>query len=281
MREDSNCDKADWSSKANNAAFCELCVEEIRAGNKNGRYLTARGYENIATKFEEVTGLHHSKRQFKNRWEALQRLYNFWLGLNKATGLGRGRGTVVADDEWWRENTQHHSEWKRLRYGPPDNLAELEVMFQNTAVDGSSSCIPGGGVGGDREGDEADGDYESPMSISSLKRGAGTSATSPKKRTKSPMVKVMKGIWNTMQETSAAAQKALQVQVDVKADAKAEAITKVMRLAVDSGAVEGSDEHFMASILFVKASYRAMFLTFTSNEARLGWLKRWCKKKNI
>jgi hypothetical protein len=101
-------DKADWSNNANNAAFCELCVEEIRAGNTNNGHMTNRGYTNIAAKFEEQTGLRHSKRQFKNRWDALRRMYTFWLCLNKQSGLGRSGGTVVADDAWWKKHTKGH-----------------------------------------------------------------------------------------------------------------------------------------------------------------------------
>nr|XP_034570765.1 uncharacterized protein LOC117835523 [Setaria viridis] len=202
-------DKADWANSANNAAFCELCVEEITAGNSNKGHLTNRAYNNIAAKFEERTGLRHSKQQFKNRWDALRRMYAFWLYANKPSGLGWGRGTVVADDAWWKKHTKNHGEWRKLRYGPPDNLDELQVMFQNIAVDGSSSCIPGEQVIESDEGDVGD---RSPKRTLPRKRcrSTSTTATSPRKRTKSPMVKVMKGIWETMQENCAVAQKALQ-----------------------------------------------------------------------
>uniref|UniRef100_A0A0A8Y5P6 Uncharacterized protein n=1 Tax=Arundo donax TaxID=35708 RepID=A0A0A8Y5P6_ARUDO len=49
-----------------------------------------------------------------------------------------------------------------------------------------------------------------------------------------------------------------------------EAIRKVMTLAKESGAAEGTDEYFVATKLFVKAENREMFLTFETNEGRLG-----------
>jgi hypothetical protein len=61
------------------------------------------------------------------------------------------------------------------------------------------------------------------------------------------MVKIMKGIWEDMKETNAAAQKALQEKA-MKAEYSKESITKSISLAVQSGASEGSAEHFMASI---------------------------------
>lgn len=38
---------------------------------------------------------------------------------------------------------QGHAEWRKLKLGPPENLEELEIMFEHTAVDGSTSCVPG------------------------------------------------------------------------------------------------------------------------------------------
>ncbi|CAN6201170.1 unnamed protein product [Urochloa humidicola] len=270
-------DKADWANSANNAIFCELCVEEIRDGNSNKGHLTNRGYRNIAAKFEERTGLRHSKQQLKNRWDALRRMYSFWLWMNKQSDLGRNKGTVLTDDEWWKTHTKGHSEWRKLRHGPPENLDELEVMFQNIAVDGSSSCIPGEQMTEGYEGDNGDGDVGdgSPITTPTAKRtnSTCTTATSPRKKTKSPMVKVMKGIWETMQKNCAVAEKAMQ------GDFTFESVQQCMRLAVESGAVEGTDEHWMACKLFVKAEHRAVFLSLTSKEARLDFLKRWCREK--
>ncbi|OEL30370.1 hypothetical protein BAE44_0008613 [Dichanthelium oligosanthes] len=146
--------------------FCELCVEEIRPGNMNNGHMTNRGC-----------------------------LYAFWLLLHKETGLGRGSGTVVADDDWWKQNTKNHGEWRKLRYGPPENIAELEFMFQNIAADGSTSCIPGEQMREGYEGDEGGDGDKSTVRIHSLRRNStSTTATCPRWRTKSPMVKVMKGV---------------------------------------------------------------------------------------
>uniref|UniRef100_A0A0A9GCT8 Myb/SANT-like domain-containing protein n=1 Tax=Arundo donax TaxID=35708 RepID=A0A0A9GCT8_ARUDO len=111
--------KADWTNYNNNAAFCELCVEEIKAGNRNNGFMTSRAYKNIGEKFFEITGLCHSRLQFKNRWEALKWMSSFWLWLNKQTGLGRANGTVVASEDFWMKHTKGHAEWRKLKFGPP------------------------------------------------------------------------------------------------------------------------------------------------------------------
>ena len=154
-------------------------------------------------------------------------------------------------------------------------------MFEHTAVDGSSSCIPGEHIADEDdeggEGDAGDGYDGSPMSTTSLKRGTSSStcATSPRKKSKSPMVRIMKGLLDTIQSNSAIAQKVMQGEL------RSESIKQAMRLAMESGVAEGSVEHFMASQLFVKPENRDVFFTFTTNKGRLGWLKRWCQLKNM
>uniref|UniRef100_A0A0A9E826 Myb/SANT-like domain-containing protein n=1 Tax=Arundo donax TaxID=35708 RepID=A0A0A9E826_ARUDO len=113
-------DKANWSSE-NTFVFCDICCEEIRAGNISKGFMTNRGYKNIAEKYELSVRLQHSRKQLKNRWQQLKGLYAFWLWLNTKTGFGRANGTVVADNEFWKEHTKKKKpEWKKLRYGPPE-----------------------------------------------------------------------------------------------------------------------------------------------------------------
>uniref|UniRef100_A0A0A9TM27 Uncharacterized protein n=1 Tax=Arundo donax TaxID=35708 RepID=A0A0A9TM27_ARUDO len=242
--------------------------------------MTARGYKNIAEKFYQSTGLRHSKTQLKNRWDQLKGLYSFWLWLNKQTGLGQANGTVVADDDFWRRHTKGHSEWKKLRHGPPEFLEQLQEMFEHTAVDGSSSCVPGQHIDDHDKGDQGgvgDRNGGSPKITNGLKRrtSTGTCATNPRKKSKSPMVRIMKGIWDTMQANSSIAQKVIQGQL------MAESIKKAMKLVVECGAPEGSVEHFVASQLFVKPEMREIFFTITTPEGRLNWLKRWCQLKKM
>ncbi|XP_044954874.1 L10-interacting MYB domain-containing protein-like [Hordeum vulgare subsp. vulgare] len=282
-------DKAEWTNSETTAAFCSLSVEEITAGNRSNGFMTARGYNNIAIKFEQNRGLRHSRIQFKNRWEELKRFYSFWLWLNKQTGLGRSpSGGIVASDEFWKKHTKGHAAWRKLKYGPPENLSELEIMFEHTAVDGSTSCVAGEQMDdevdfGEEGGDEAD---VTPLSVSNKKRSSNNTATviSPKKKIKSPMVRIMKGMYEEMKETNAAAQKAMQdkvVQAEKVLQEKKDSIAKCMSLAVENGALEGSAEHFMAGTLFVKEEHRQVFLTITTSPGRLAFLKRWCRAKNV
>ena len=70
--------------------------------------MTSKGYKNLHEKFFARTGRKHNKLQLKNRRDALKSLYNFWLIINKATRFGwdNAKGTVVASDSWWKDNTK-------------------------------------------------------------------------------------------------------------------------------------------------------------------------------
>jgi len=144
-------DKANWSAE-NTSIFCEICLEEKRAGNHSNGFITNRGYVNISEKYYNSTHLKHSRKQLRNRWDQLKRLYQFWPYLH----------TIL---HTWEE------------------------IFEQVAVDGSSACIPGEIIGDgidEVEDQEEDGKEYSPMSVSARKRASSTTttATSPTKKNK-------------------------------------------------------------------------------------------------
>ncbi|CAN6227422.1 unnamed protein product [Urochloa humidicola] len=58
-------------------------------------------------------------------------------------------------------------------------------------------------------------------------------------------------------------------------------ISRIMELVVHAGAEEGSDEHFVATQLFIRPEYREIFATLKTPEGRLGWLKKMTLKKEL
>src|SRR6266540_1198308 len=171
---------------------------------------------------------------------------------------------------------QGNKERKALRFAGPNNKEELEIMFEKSKVSGLSACIPGELVGTSRINlDEEDDNDDQSNEESSQKRDSaqkalkqkGVQAPSPKKG-KNPMLKAMNRMVDDVISSNSVTSRALN------GDITNEAISQVMNLAKESGATEGSDEHFMATKLFVKAENQAIFLTFETNEGRLNWLKR-------
>ncbi|KAG8069599.1 hypothetical protein GUJ93_ZPchr0006g46122 [Zizania palustris] len=164
---------------------------------------------------------------------------------------------------------------------PPENLGQLEQMFDQMVVDGSSSCIPGKD---NRERcderidvDEFEEFDDSPISANTRKRtsSTNTSVTSLTNKTKSPMVNIMRGVLENLKANSVVAKKVLQ------RDTMASSMKKALQMVVQCGAAEESIEYFMASQLFVKAENREIFFNFSTDTTRLIWLKRWCQLRKM
>jgi hypothetical protein len=108
---------------------------------------------------------------------------------------------------------QGHSNWKQLKRGPPEHEELLQEMFGGIAVDGSSKCAPvetyerteeEGLAAEEQQGHDTD-TYVTPHTSASvskrslLNRGTASSTTSPLKKSKSQMVKVMQKIHATLE----------------------------------------------------------------------------------
>ncbi|RLM58274.1 uncharacterized protein C2845_PM18G08100 [Panicum miliaceum] len=126
-----------------------------------------RGYKLMRAKYEVLSGLRHSSKQLRNRWTQLKSLYVFWMMLNRHIAFGRGpNGEIIASESVWRQACQ-------------EDL---------TRGDEDAPCDDSNGDG--------DGFKNSPMSTNNRKRGSNTTdtTTSPVKKSKSPMVKLMKDL---------------------------------------------------------------------------------------
>ena len=97
--------KAIWDAYATKV-FCEICKEEVLAGNRPGHTLSVVGYKNLEDKFKARTLRRYPHDKLKNKWDALKSQYNLWLDLKRAaTGLGFDvqKGVITASDEWWED----------------------------------------------------------------------------------------------------------------------------------------------------------------------------------
>ncbi|KAF2912871.1 hypothetical protein DAI22_10g045200 [Oryza sativa Japonica Group] len=242
--------------------------------------------------------------------------FNFGVfGGGRRAGASSSQGTNVSEDDGNEEDEEdfgpdgQHMEKgdaKKFRHGNPEYLDFLIEIFQGVAVDGSTAYIPGFEDEDEEEGEEEAGDageaargeravgdgYEnSPMSNNSRKRGSSScdvsTASSPGKKSKSPVVQLMKGLLNSFNSdcdksntliTELVNSKKLKEQ---KKESIAESLTNCQRLAVECGAAEDSVEYFCATQLFASKHNRVMFKNISTKEARFMWLRRWCQQKNL
>ncbi|XP_044982501.1 uncharacterized protein LOC123449363 [Hordeum vulgare subsp. vulgare] len=273
--------------------FCNIACEEARDGHCVNGTWTTRAYKNMKTKFYHRTGLLHSTKQFKNCLNKLKNYYSAWVWLGQQTGCGRtGDGAITGSTDWWNKKIKERPDVRKFKEGNPDYLDMLIELFQGMAVDGSSAYVP---IYEEEEEDVGadDAHEQSPMGTTSRKRGsigAEQSASSPGKKYKSPMVKLMTGLINTMKSENTSdmiaeyankRQEAKDKAKEKKSNNTKESITHCQLLAVECGADETSVEYFMATQLFANEASRVIFQNISSTEARLTWLKRWCMMKKL
>jgi Na+-transporting NADH:ubiquinone oxidoreductase subunit NqrA len=58
-----------------------------------------------------------------------------------------------------------------------------------------------------------------------------------------------------------------------------EEIAQLLDVVIESGAAEGSDEHYYATQLLIKKEYRDVFITLKTPTGRFTWLKRTWKER--
>ncbi|XP_040952555.1 L10-interacting MYB domain-containing protein-like [Gossypium hirsutum] len=89
--------------------FCELCVNEVNAGNRPTTHLNSKGWENVVALFQAKTQKIYRKPQLKNKWDTLKKEWRLWRELLKeSTGIGwcPSKKTVDATEEWWDAKIQ-------------------------------------------------------------------------------------------------------------------------------------------------------------------------------
>ena len=102
---EANKTRAVWEDPSWTTTFCNLCVEEIEAGNKGiFAALNAKGWSNLVIKFCDEISLNYDKEQLKCRWDVLKVDWRVWeklKGLDTNLGWDVVKGTIDASDDWW------------------------------------------------------------------------------------------------------------------------------------------------------------------------------------
>ena len=97
--------RALWGDPSQTTTFCNLCVEQIEAGNRTkGAAFSTKGWTNLVTKFCDETGLNYDKDQLKSRLVVLKLDWRVWEQLKSHdAGLGWDavKGKINASDDWW------------------------------------------------------------------------------------------------------------------------------------------------------------------------------------
>ncbi|XP_020188799.1 L10-interacting MYB domain-containing protein-like [Aegilops tauschii subsp. strangulata] len=276
---------AEWNIE-NTRIVTELFVKQVRAGNRPNTHLTSNAYDEVGREFKLITGLEYINDQLKNKWDKLRGEYSIFKKLKlKETGAGWDieRNTVKQDAEWWKKAKIDIPGCYKFRKHGLRNEENLRIMFEDITSDGSDHWNPTSGI-----------PPTSTALISSainLEQIEDVDLLEDTQETPSPVTpKVNKRLGKIICDTNKKPKTAqvMQEQITVIGDICKEShstfqsffkhddttsVASVMKEAIPCGAIEGSDEHFIATELFIKREQREIFLSMSA-ETRLGWLKR-------
>ncbi|CAO2200826.1 unnamed protein product [Urochloa humidicola] len=201
------------------------------------------------------------------------------------------------DDEWWKKTKKEIPGSGKFKKRPLQNEEDMKIMFgditndesdhwnpmssnpiipswQNEVYDGARVCDGGDitndvdAIGGDQLEEEEEA-APSPTIILSKKRGQGGPDKFKKPRVGTALV--IQDAVNKISESAASftAMKLGEVT-----------IPQVMDAVIKCGADYGTNEHYIATELFVKLEQRQMFMTFPDNDFKFNWLTRKYNEKH-
>ncbi|KAF2940603.1 hypothetical protein DAI22_03g285300 [Oryza sativa Japonica Group] len=276
-------DYADWNDY-NTRVVCEIFADQVVAGNRPNTHLSNSGYDEVIEQFASKTGLRYTRLQIKNKWDKLRIEYNCWKKLKSQTGLGwdDARQTVTATAARWKQLKEDIAGCLKFRKAGLQNEELLEKMFEdirNTGADHWSlgqGTIPSATTNGTIQiADVNEIDDETDEDEPSAKRKRGDSSKVDKlKKTKSGSQKMVEEM-SKSNELSAQTLSSIQSFTKIREDPPGCSIKDVMTLVEECGAVEGTNEHFIATEIFIKKDQREMFVNSLRTPAgRFAWLKK-------
>lgn len=173
---------------------------------------------------------------------------------------------------------QGHPEWKKLKWGWPQYIDEMDQMFLGVAVDGSTSFVPGfnatAPIPVDDEGEDGD-EVPTPVSNPSQKRASSTSTTasSPNKKSKSLAVKSMNTFMDHNIRLQAERNEMLRTHLMTEKNERRENIRLVQQFARECGVDEKNTELWIAVYKITCSDGLMDFFLGTTDEARMSFIK--------
>jgi len=174
-------------------------------------------------------------------------------------------------------------------------LDELEEMFHGNTVDGTTTNIPKHDFYEIDEGAEDDGEEDAddfggtPTSTSTrnLKRSSYSTIStgaSPVKKTRSPMVRIMKQIATKFTESVDVSHQTLQQAHTAKLNSQKEeenSIKRCQELAFECGIEDDGVEVYAIGKMFKDPFQRQFFRGLPNAVARLNYIQRYCRDNNL
>ncbi|XP_028122376.1 uncharacterized protein LOC114319555 [Camellia sinensis] len=132
----------------NTKLFLQLIIAKMEGGNRQPCGLSMAGYKNVANKFLQKTGLLHSAKQMKNKFDNLKKDWVAWKKLENAshglTGLGYDHetGLFTAPDHWWAKMQTMNNRCAKFKSKPLEHVDLMERVYSGAAVTEKHAWTP-------------------------------------------------------------------------------------------------------------------------------------------
>ncbi|KAL4610228.1 hypothetical protein ACB092_08G036500 [Castanea dentata] len=273
--------RALWGEASWTTIFCNLCVEQTKAGNRTkGACFNTEGWSTLVTKFCEMIGQNYNRDQLKSRWDILKGDWKVWEQLiSHDIGLGWDveKGTVKASKDWWDRKLKELPKASKFQLKGPQNLDQLDRMFKDVAATGVAAWTPSSNTlpptmplegAGDSDGSSEfkDNQFDMSLDIDSLQQGHSSQSRSSRQKRTSESIHSQKkkkkiGGAAMLDERISELIKVCQNKSAGTSQECPSSVDNVMEIV---RAIPGVDSTLMveASVVLMKWSHREMFLTF-------------------
>lgn len=115
---------AKWDDNSHRI-FTELCVDEVRKGNRPSTTLSKTGWANVHKDFNAITGKAYVKKQLKNHWDCMKAewiLFDQLRQRHAVLGWNQKKMTIAADDAWWDAQFKVTSAYLQTAVSFEDNM---------------------------------------------------------------------------------------------------------------------------------------------------------------
>ncbi|XP_028120259.1 uncharacterized protein LOC114317701 [Camellia sinensis] len=139
--------KCTWDSD-NTKLYLQLVLGEMKKGNRQLCALSSTGCKNIANKFYEKTGMRHSAKQIKNKYDNLKKDWVAWKKLQDAsqgfTGIGydQATGLFTAPEHWWAKMEAMNQRCAKFKTKPLEHLELMEMVYSGASATGKHAWTP-------------------------------------------------------------------------------------------------------------------------------------------
>ncbi|XP_020590959.1 L10-interacting MYB domain-containing protein-like [Phalaenopsis equestris] len=110
--------------------LCDICICEIDKGNRPTTFFNKEVWDNIVSKFKEMTGREYDRLQLKTKWDQLKKDWKLWSDLKCGSTVLGWDPIVPAAKKF------------RLAGIEPELEDKLQMMFGGVVATGKFSAAP-------------------------------------------------------------------------------------------------------------------------------------------